>query len=146
MDPLSPEKRSEVMSKIRSTGNAPELALQQIVKSALSRRKIHLNSNLVPGSPDIYIPSLKLALFVHGCFWHSCRTHGTRPHSNVEYWSTKLESNSARDVRVQRTLRRLGIGVWVVWEHDLRARNIESTRERIARRLEYRADNGRTER
>lgn len=140
MDRLSPEKRSDVMSKIRGTGTKPELALHSIVKSALPRRKIEINFKSVSGSPDVYIPSLKLAIFAQGCFWHSCRKHGSRPSSNTEYWWPKLDSNAARDARIQRSLRQLGIGVWVVWEHDLQFQRIDTTTARLSRRLENRAE------
>ena len=140
MDRLTPEMRSEVMSRIRGTGNKPELALQMIVKTALPRRKIEINSKSLVGSPDIYIPSLELAIFAQGCFWHSCPKHGTRPNSNSEYWWPKLASNSARDARIQQSIRRSGIGVWVVWEHDLRTNRLALTSERLIRRLDNRVE------
>lgn len=128
------------MSKIRSTGTAPELALQCIVKVALPGRKIEYNARSVPGTPDVYVPSLKLAIFVHGCFWHSCPIHGTRPSSNIEYWWPKLEANRRRDNRTQRALRKAGVSVWSIWEHDLRSKSIAATSVTLAQRLKRRAD------
>lgn len=138
MDRMSPEMRSELMSKIRSTGTNPEAALERIVQSALPRRKIELHSKSLPGRPDVFIPSLKLAIFAQGCFWHSCPKHGRRPGTHTDYWWPKLQANELRDARNQSKLRRSGLGVWVVWEHDLRSNRIVATSARITKRLHNR--------
>jgi DNA mismatch endonuclease, patch repair protein len=130
--------RGELMSRIRSSGTAPELALERIVRASLPRWKIECNSRAILGTPDIYVPSLKLAIFAQGCFWHSCPVHGTRPSSNTDYWWPKLEANLRRDDRTQRALRRQGISVWFIWEHDLRAKTIATTHVKLAKRLERR--------
>jgi len=105
---------------------------------ALPRRKIERNADFIAGRPDVYIPSLKLAVFAHGCFWHSCRLHGSMPKTNGGYWGPKLERNAVRDLQIQRKLRRSGIGVWSVWEHDLRGKRLAETEERLAIRLKKR--------
>jgi DNA mismatch endonuclease (patch repair protein) len=140
MDIWTPEKRSEVMSLIRGTGTKPELALQAIVRAALPRWKVEVGATSIPGRPDVYIPSLRLAIFAHGCFWHSCPRHGKIPKSNIEYWAPKLAANKARDQRLERLLRRRGIGVWNVWEHDLRGAGFFRAQERIAKKLATRVD------
>ena len=139
MDVFTPEKRSEVMSAIRSSGTKPELAVESIVRQALPRWKIECHPALVAGRPDIYVPSLRLAIFVEGCFWHSCPVHGRTPRANLGYWEAKLRSNVARDRRLARTLRRQGIGVWHIWEHSLRKSCLATTDARLSRRLRSRA-------
>ena len=139
MDVFTPQKRSEVMSAIQSSGTKPELAVESIVRKALPRWKIECHPASVAGRPDIYVPSLRLAIFVEGCFWHYCPLHGRIPSANLGYWEEKLSSNVARDRRVARTLRRQGIGVWHVWEHSLRKNTLASSDERLSRRLRSRA-------
>ena len=72
MDIWTPEKRSEVMSGIRGKGTKPELTLQVIVRKALPRWKVEHHPTSLVGRPDLYLPSLRLAIFVEGCFWHAC--------------------------------------------------------------------------
>ena len=143
MDIWSIDKRSAVMSSIRKTGTKPEMALQGIVTSALPRWKVMKNSEIVLGRPDVYVPSLKLAIFADGCFWHSCPKHGNIPKSRTEYWGPKLKGNSTRDRRIDRQLRSQGISVWRVWEHDLRGSALSRTALTLASRLETRVDSRR---
>jgi DNA mismatch endonuclease (patch repair protein) len=63
-DIFTPEKRSEIMSRIRSTGTTPETRLWVLVRAALGRRwRIDRNVRTLPGQPDVLIPSLRLAVF-----------------------------------------------------------------------------------
>jgi DNA mismatch endonuclease (patch repair protein) len=139
MDIWTPEKRSEVMSANRSTGTKPELELQIIVRRALPRWKVQNHPTSLVGRPDLYLPSLRLAIFVEGCFWHACPQHGTVPKSNIDYWGPKLKANVVRDRRVERQLRRQGLSVWHVWEHDFRPARLGRTEARLSRRLKRRA-------
>jgi len=65
------QKRSEVMSLIRSHGNkATEMRLIEVFKAHEIigwRRKQKL-----PGKPDFVFRKERLCLFVDGCFWHGC--------------------------------------------------------------------------
>jgi DNA mismatch endonuclease (patch repair protein) len=144
MDKWTPEKRSEVMSRIRGSGTKAELTLQNVVVTALPKWKVLNHPSGLVGRPDLYLPTLKLAIFMEGCFWHSCPQHGRVPESNIDYWGPKLLANCARDRRVERDLRRQGIGVWHVWEHDLRPSRLAHTEARLARRLRKRAVEFRT--
>ncbi len=118
-DIFTKEKRSSVMSAIRSGGNlGTELKLIMIFKQygvTGWRRNVQL-----PGKPDFVFPRERLAIFVDGCFWHGCPLHGRNPDSNREYWLPKLARNRARDLAVVRELRRRGWRVIRLWEHVLR--------------------------
>lgn len=127
------------MSAIRSTGTGPEVTLQKIVRGALPRWKVEIHPSSLVGRPDFYLPSLGLAIFVQGCFWHSCPLHGKVPKSNQGYWEPKLKANVSRDRRIERQLRRQGLAVWHVWEHDLRQPRLASTGARLSGRLKKRA-------
>jgi len=58
-------------------------------------------------------------VFVDGCFWHGCRKCGHIPRTNSRFWGAKITGNRARDRRMDRRLRRLGLRVVRFWEHDL---------------------------
>lgn len=138
-DIFSKEKRSELMSHIRSSGTVIEQRLQTIVYEALGGDwKLQENVRCLPGSPDVVIPGLRLAIFANGCFFHCCPSHGRVPESNRDYWEPKLVANKRRDNRNYRHLRAAGLSVWCVWEHDLEGKRLAKTtrifRSRLLRR------------
>ena len=130
-------KRSDVMSRIRSKGNAStELALaRELRRAGLGGWRRHVP---LPGKPDFYYPNERLCIFVHGCFWHGCPRCYRQPGSNVQYWSAKLIGNRRRDARVTRRLRRGSFSVVTCWECQLTAHGMPSVLRRIARALEKR--------
>lgn len=118
-DTLSPEERSERMSRVRSKDTKPELFVRRLLFSMGYRYRLHLRS--VPGNPDIVFSRRKRAIFVHGCFWHrhkgcpNCRL----PKSRLDFWKPKLEGNKRRDVQKQRELGNAGWQFLVIWECEL---------------------------
>jgi DNA mismatch endonuclease (patch repair protein) len=90
-DVFTPEQRSEIMSRIRSSGTTPEARLCASVREALGGRwRIDRNVRTLPGQPDVVVAGLHLAIFADGCFYHGCPEHGHMPKSNVDYWLPKL--------------------------------------------------------
>lgn len=143
-DIFTPEKRSEIQSRIRSSGTKPEDVLYAAIRSILGPRwRIDRNVTELPGQPDILIPSLRLVIFADGCFYHCCPKHGRRPKTNGRYWWPKLKRNVLRDAANRRRLRALGYSVWRFWEHDLKGRAMARTYCRLERRLQKRAANAR---
>jgi DNA mismatch endonuclease, patch repair protein len=133
VDRISEERRSWNMSRIRSRDTEPELILRKALHRAGYRYRLR---SALPGRPDLVLPRHRAAIFVHGCFWHRhkrCEFAYT-PKSRIEFWQRKFDSNVARDLRVQRELRRLGLKVIVVWECEIR-RDVSVTLSRIGRRL-----------
>lgn len=130
-------KRSQVMSRIKNKGTSVEETLYSLIRKSLGPKwRVDRNVGFLPGRPDILIPSLRIAIFAHGCFYHSCVKHGHIPKSNREYWAPKLEGNSQRDRRNRRRLRALGFSVWTIWEHDLEGSRIQRTYSKVRRRLD----------
>ena len=76
------------------------------------------------------VPSARLIVFVHGCFWHRCRLHYRAPKTRVAHWRAAHAANVSRDARTQRRLRRLGWRTMVVWEHEDSGRAAERVRRR----------------
>jgi DNA mismatch endonuclease (patch repair protein) len=132
-DVFDPVKRSQVMSRIRSSSTRPEQQLYELVRSLLGGRwRIDRNVGGLPGKPDLVIPSLKVAVYLDGCFFHACPRHGRIPDSNRDYWEPKLTQNVRRDARNRRQLRELGYHVWRLWEHDFET---SASRQQLRRRL-----------
>ena len=128
------EKRSEVMSRIRSQGNkATELRLISIFREARItgwRRKQPLL-----GKPDFVFRQQRLAVFVDGCFWHGCPKCYRRPSSNQAFWDEKVQRNRKRDRRVTRELRKADWQVLRIWEHQLSEKERNRLIKRISRAL-----------
>jgi DNA mismatch endonuclease, patch repair protein len=115
VDRVSKEKRSKIMSAIRSKNTRPEIVLRKALWGKGMRFRVQYGKEKI----DIAFPSKKLAVFVDGCFWHCCSIHSHIPKSNKEYWLPKLEKNieraKAKDVRLQEE----GWKILHVWEHEL---------------------------
>ena len=117
-DVFSKAKRSQVMSRVRGRGNErTELALVSLLRrSSLSGWRRH---QPLFGKPDFVFRKQRLAVFVDGCFWHCCPLHATQPATNRAFWRKKLGRTKARDILVNRTLRRAGWRVLRIWQHEL---------------------------
>ena len=117
-DIWSKQKRSEVMSLIRSRGNkATELRLIEIFRGhgITGWRR---NQPLL-GKPDFSFRRERVVVFVDGCFWHGCPKCYQRPSSNRKFWDAKVKANRKRDRFVNRELRKLGWHVVRLWQHQL---------------------------
>lgn len=119
MDGISRERRSEIMSAIRSGNTRPELAVRRLVRAMGYGYRLHRRD--VPGTPDLAFIGVRKAIFVHGCFWHRHRScaRAQTPRSRLSYWLPKFSRTVARDRRILRTLHRLGWSTLVVWECEL---------------------------
>ncbi len=60
----------------------------------------------------------KVAVFVDGCFWHACPLHGTTPKTRTQWWTEKLDANSARDRETDELLSANGWLPIHIWEHE----------------------------
>jgi DNA mismatch endonuclease (patch repair protein) len=120
VDRLTPERRSRLMSRVRSKNTKPELVVRRLVHAMGYRFRLHRND--LPGSPDLILPAYRTAIFVHGCFWHrhpGCRK-ASNPSTRVEFWTDKFQTNVARDRRNRARLRRADWRVIIVWECETR--------------------------
>ena len=92
----TPLSKSEAMSRIRTRGTGMELLLRAALTAEGVRYRVNLRT--LPGTPDVYVPRLTLAIFVNGCFWHGhpC-PKGRRPTTNALFWESKISATVARD-------------------------------------------------
>lgn len=120
MDVFSPEKRSQVMSRIRSKDTKPEKIIRSILHKLGFRFRI--NRKDLPGKPDIVLPKYRIVIFVHGCFWHQHEgcPRSKKPTSNAQYWNPKLKNNVLRDEKNILELEESGWRVFILWECQIK--------------------------
>src|ERR1700677_4785133 len=122
MDVFSKAKRSQVMAAIRHRNNR---STERTFAALLRQFRVSgwtLHSSEVVGKPDFYFSSRRIAVFIDGCFWDRCPRCFRAPRQNASFWAAKIERNRLRDRKVTRMLRREGIKVIRLWEHDLESR------------------------
>ena len=98
-DVYSKEKRSYVMSKIRSKNTKPEILVRRYLFKQGFRFRV--NVKRLPGTPDIVLRKYRSVIFVHGCFWHgheNCPIY-VPPKTHSEYWFEKINRNRERDAK-----------------------------------------------
>ena len=120
MNKKKPMTRSQNMARVKSKNTKPEDFLRKLLWHKGFRYR--LNYKELPGSPDLYIPKYKVAIFVNGCFWHmheNCR-YSSIPKNNHDFWKSKLEGNVERDKQNYSKLERMGIKVIVVWGCEIK--------------------------
>lgn len=129
MDVFNKQKRSEIMSHIRSKNTKVEV----LVFRYLNRKGIYFQKHYkkAAGSPDIALPRKKIAVFIDGDFWHGYRFNGFKDRLPKKYWLDKIGSNIERDRHNKRLLRKNGWRVLRIWEHELKKTRIEDTMDRI---------------
>lgn len=129
-DVFDKEKRSNIMQKVRSSGNkSTELKLIEIF------REEHIagwkRNYPVKGHPDFVFLNKKIAVFVDGCFWHGHDCRNTRPSDNQEYWQRKRERNIRHDKEITVLFESRGWRVLRIWECELKAKNRQALLDKI---------------
>lgn len=116
MDKFTPQKRSEIMSLIRSKNTKPEL----VVYRYLREQKVYFQKHYtkVVGSPDVALPRKKKAVFIDGDFWHGA-TFEKRKDNLPAFWTNKIICNMKRDRLYRKELRTQGWQILRIWESDV---------------------------
>ena len=129
-DVYSPEKRSEVMKKVRSKKNkSTELRLIEIFKQygITGWRRNYP----VKGHPDFVFLDKKIAIFVDGCFWHGHDCRNTKPENNKEYWVKKQMGNITHDKEVTALFQKRGWKVLRIWECELKKSKVNNIEDKL---------------
>ena len=139
MDRISAERRSALMSRIRSKDTKPEMIVRRLLHGMGYRYLLH--DTRLPGRPDLAFSSRRKVVFVHGCFWHghAC-PRGFKPASNVSFWADKIERNKRRDRRQSRALSALGWEVLTVWECATTPAKLSRLSQRLVDFLDSQSD------
>lgn len=120
VDHLTPEDRSNLMSRIGPKGSKPETLVRRLVHAMGFRFRLHRRD--LPGTPDLVFPGRRKVIFVHGCWWHrhdGC-SKAAPAKTNIAFWNAKFDRNVTRDRAVQRQLEDRGWLVDTVWECQTR--------------------------
>ena len=130
-DTVSKEKRSQIMSKVKSKNTELEISFRKRLWNKKNHYRLHYK---ITGKPDLVFVSRRVAIFIDSCFWHKCPLHHRQPNSNKDYWIPKLKRNEERAKEVNKTLLRKGWKVVRIWEHEIKE-NKERCIKRIKRYL-----------
>jgi DNA mismatch endonuclease (patch repair protein) len=113
------EARRYTMSRIKSKDTSIEVRLRKALwASGIRYRK---NYSMLPGIPDVAIPSFQIAIFCDGEFWHGKDWDPLAPkiRNNRDFWVAKIERNISRDRAVERTLKNMDWTVLRYWGMDI---------------------------
>lgn len=131
-DVFSKEKRSEIMSKVKSKDTSIEVKVRKELWRRGYRYRIHAK---LPGKPDIVFPARKTVIFVDGCFWHGCPIcKRTMPKTNKQYWKEKIDNNKSRAKKHDKELKKQGWLVIHIWEHQVN-KEFEETIDFLVQKL-----------
>lgn len=117
-DKFNKETRSKIMAAIRSTNTSPERAVFRELRKQNVYFQRHYKKAL--GTPDLAVPSRKIAVFIDGDFWHGFRYPAWKGRLKKSFWRKKIERNRKRDKLYHGRLRKMGWKVLRVWEHQLK--------------------------
>lgn len=119
-DIFDTKKRSDIMSKVKSSNTKPELIVRRYLHSKGIRYSLHKKS--LPGKPDIFSKKYNAAIFVNGCFWHghkNCKL-SKLPKSNADFWVNKINRNKKRDSINYTKICNSNYRVLIVWSCSFR--------------------------
>lgn len=112
---LTAAQRRLNMSRIRSRDTRPEIMLRHALHARGLRYRLNVRG--LPGRPDLVFPSKSAVIFVHGCFWHRHNCDRFKwPRTRKAFWTSKLNLNAQRDIRVLAELKALDWRTLIVWE------------------------------
>lgn len=114
-DTFSKEKRSQIMSRIRSKETKLELKFKELLKGLRFSYQPKIK-----GKPDFALKKYKIAIFIDSCFWHKCPKHFRQPSTNKKYWISKIDRNVERAKEVNNQLKNKGWKVLRFWEHEIK--------------------------
>lgn len=130
MDVHTSAKRSFNMSRIKGKDTKPEIAIRKWLWTNGYRYRLHVKD--LPGKPDIVFRKLKKVIFIHGCFWHKHRCRFFKwPGSNEEFWKKKINGNVERDKRNLRELHASGWQYLIIWECQIKQKNMQRVWNKI---------------
>lgn len=115
----SSAEASRRMAKVRQKGTGAEMALRRELYRRGLRYRVDYEVLKKPRRvADVVFPSLRIAVFVDGCFWHGCPEHASWPKQNADFWRQKIEANRQRDKDTNERLGRMGWMVLRFWQHE----------------------------
>lgn len=114
-DIFTKEKRSEIMSKVRSKDTTIELKMMAALK------KNNLEFQYQPklfGKPDFLVHP-NIAIFCDSSFWHGRHWSKLKLQLKEGYWREHIEKNRKRDRLVNKELKKAGYTVVRCWDDEI---------------------------
>ncbi len=134
-DIFSKKKRSEIMSKIRSSSELERAFIKLIARTVRGTGyKYRRNYKSVIGHPDMAFPANKVAIFIDGDFWHGYNFDARKSKLPKKYWIPKIERNIRRDKEVNKQLKKSGWRVIRIWEHQVK-KNPDKVATKVLKKL-----------
>lgn len=149
-DRLSPQQRHDNMSAIRSKDTKPEIIVRKWLWSKGFRYRI--NSNRLPGKPDIVLRKYRTCIFINGCFWHGHKVTESPvqdsgltiqssecckiPKTNTAFWVEKIRRNMERDAEVRQQLKMMGWHSLTLWTCQLKSKERNNTLQSLVYALD----------
>lgn len=120
---IIPKASSKIVTKVMRANSGADTKPELILRSHIHRKGLRYSINTKPEKDlnrraDVVFRGVKVAVFVHGCFWHGCKAHFKLPKTNKSFWSKKIQRNRIRDRETTSFLRHRGWKVMVAWEHQ----------------------------
>ncbi len=135
-DTVSKERRSEIMSHVKSSNTKPEIIVRKFLFANGFRFRIY--DKKLAGKPDIKLTKYKTLIFINGCFWHghkNCKIY-VMPKTNAQFWQDKIDRNIARDKENIEILKSDGWKVLIIWECQLKEKKREATLNNLIKNLQ----------
>lgn len=111
--------RRRNMQAIRSRDTKPEQVIRRLVHAQGLRYRVCARPlPELRRTADLVFRSVKVAVFIDGCYWHGCPEHYVPPKTNAGYWSEKILRNVERDRDTDVKLKDAGWLVLRFWEHQ----------------------------
>lgn len=114
-DRFSKEKRSQIMSKIRSKGSKIEVRMKEALQESQIEYECHPK---MFGKPDFLIAP-NIVVFCDSSFWHGRDWRKLKGKLPKEYWYDHIKRNRLRDLLVNDELRNKGYIVLRFWDTQI---------------------------
>ena len=124
---ISIEKRSKIMSSIKSKGTSIENKLR--VAMCQSKIRGYRINPRIKGNPDFAFTRLKIAIFCDGDFWHGKDYKKLKKRLTKKLWLDKIGANIERDKKNNKLLKKEGWSVLRLWESDINNDILECVRQ-----------------
>lgn len=135
-DIFTKEKRSQVMSRIRSRGTGIELKMKNALEKSGMRFQYQPK---MFGKPDFLIfPNV--VVFCDSSFWHGRNWKKLSKQLKNKYWYDHIKRNKERDSKVTQTLKNMDYAVLRFWDYEIE-KQIEKCILRIAEKVQNEMSN-----
>lgn len=131
-DVFTKEKRSTIMSKIKSKGTGIELKMMKALED--DRIEFQYQPKMC-GKPDFLVYP-NIAVFCDSSFWHGRNWSRLKEKLPNEYWRNHIRNNRERDKKISSFLTKSGFTVLRFWDKEIE-RNMSYCVEKIKEAINH---------